>query len=175
LLALDIGGQTGWCLMERHVTPRFGTIDLDGTKTLFGKLGLFNDRLDTMFSTEKFDGMAWEQPLQMPWDKIDQLRLLYGLNALAMRFAWSHDLPWREVTVSEAKATIKGDREVPPGLPKHKARAMGKAIMMAGAKDMGWPVKNHDEADAGAVGLAAYSVIWPRSSETASTATRGTA
>lgn len=175
LLALDLGKQVGWCLMERHHTPRFGTFDLEVVNGLHGRLGRFSDWLDTMWANEKPDGIAWEGALLMPWDRIEELLLLYGLNGLSHQCAWRHDLPWRVVPVPDVKTALLGESRAPKDntITKAQARAKTKARVIAAARKMDWDVRSDHEAEAGGVGLCAYSLIWPKSPDDASTTTHG--
>lgn len=156
LLALDPSKQVGWCLMLRDETPDFGTVDLEKYPTLHERLGRFGDWLIGFHRTRPFSAMSWEAPLLMPHDKMEQLLLLYGLQALCRHFVWTHHMPWQTVTPSIVKATLTGMARAPKG------EKIDKDAMIAAAYKLGWEVLDHHQADAGGVGLATYSLIFPK-------------
>lgn len=152
LLALDLSSSVGWALLQREVPPkppRFGTLRLTGDLAM--KLGQFWEWIEDLHSVDHFDALAWERPLIKPTDKVDLLELLYGLVGIAYGFAGSRKLPWREVTVNEAKFWLTG---------KHNASK--EEMVVAALKHLNWRVANDHEADAGAVGGHAYQFLAPK-------------
>ena len=175
LLALDLGKRTGVCRMRRHQTPMFSTINLEKYPTLHERLGRFGDWLVGTQRTTPIDGIAWEGPLLMPWDKIDQLLLTYGLVAITRNFAWREGLPWCEVAVPDVKHAMLGASRAPKDTTKThgQRRTEAKLAMIAAAYKLGWhEVIDDHQADAGGVGLCAYSTLWPKEPGHATTALR---
>jgi len=150
LLALDLSSNVGHAILVRGRPPTFGTLQLfhpDRAR----RLGAFLVWLEEMYAVHGFDGIAWERPLLLRTDKVDKLEILYGLVGIAYAFAGKHDLPWREVTVQEAKHALTG-----------KSNADKSEMLFAAVRVMGWKATNDHEADAGAVGLVAYDRLWPK-------------
>ena len=58
---------------------------------------------------------------------------------------------FQEVTVQQAKMTLTG-----------KAKATKDEMIVAARTHAGWRVKNDHEADAGAVGVFAYGLLFPK-------------
>lgn len=150
LLALDISGSVGHARLVRGSRPRFGTLKLEGPD-LAWKLGQLLVWLEEQFAVDPFDALAWERPLITPTDTVDLLELLIGGAGLCYGFAGKHKLPWREVDVPTAKLALTG-----------KAKADKDDMLYAARRVLNWEVRNHHEADAGAVGGVAYEQIFPK-------------
>lgn len=157
LLALDLSGTVGFAkFAERGERPRFGSLPLDGSD-LPAKLGEFDVWLEDTYSVDPFEALAWERPLITPTDTVTLLELLYGLVGICHAFVGRHRrldqvfMPFHEVDVPTAKRTLTG-----------KAKATKDEMVVAARRTFNWEVKNDHEADAGAVGLVAYELIWPK-------------
>jgi Holliday junction resolvasome RuvABC endonuclease subunit len=150
LLALDLSTSVGWSRPQPPGRPRFGTVVLEGPD-LAWKLGLLLRWLDDQYMVDPFDAIAWERPLLTPTDTVDLLELLYGCAGVCYAFAGKHKLPWREVSVEDVKKGLTG-----------KPRAKKEEMLYAARRTLNWPVNNHHEADAGAVGVIAYARLWPK-------------
>lgn len=147
---LDLSTNVGHALVRRGERPRFGTLVLEGPD-LSWKLGQFRLWLDDWYAVHKFDAIGWERPLLMPTDTPDLLELLYGLVGIAYSLAGVHKLPWREVSVTDAKIALTG-----------KGKATKEEMLYAARRTMNWRVDTHHEADAGAGGVVAYERLWPK-------------
>jgi len=150
LLAIDGSGEVGWAILIAGQPPRFGTLNLKKMSDLGRQMGAYMQFLKDLHSIEHFDGIAWEGPILLKRDVVDTLKLLYGLVGISYGFAGVHGLPHCEVTHQQAKGTLTGDHQ-----------ADKTAMFRAADVVMKWKVKNHHEADAGAVGLVAYETLWP--------------
>lgn len=150
LASLDLSTTVGAARLIYGQRPRFTSITLGGPDLSF-KLGQFAKWLDEWHQVEPFDALAWERPILTPTDTVDLLELLYGLSGLCYAFVGRRRMPWREVTVVDAKKALTG-----------KAKATKDDMLFAARRTMNWPVSNHHEADAGAVGVVAYTRIWPQ-------------
>jgi Holliday junction resolvasome RuvABC endonuclease subunit len=156
LLALDISKFVGWALMRRHEAPLFGTLNLERCATLDERLGRYQQWLQQMVLKHRVDGIAIESAILMPWDRVDQLLLLYGLAGITRSLAYNAGLPLKEVSVGDVKAVMGA-----PRFPKGTKKSVIKQAMVTAAYGMGWEVLDHHQADAGGVGLCAYSQLWP--------------
>ncbi len=155
LLALDISGTVGFGRLQRGTRARFGTLVLEGPDLTF-KCGQLRDWLDDQDVVEPFDALAWERPLLTPADTVDLLELLYGCVGVCYSFVGSMrargiPLAWHEVDVPTAKKALTG-----------KAKATKDEMLYAARRTTNWEVHNHHEADAGAGGVVADAVIWPK-------------
>lgn len=161
LLALDLSTQVGHAIMVRGRVPLFGTLNLEEAGPDRAKrLGMFLTWVEDVHAVHRFDGICWERPLLVPTDKVDKLETLYGLVGIAYGLAGKFNLPWREVSVDDAKAELCGSLTKMVG---EKRKKMDKDDMLYHARrTMNWPVTTHHEADAGAVGLVAYSRLFPK-------------
>lgn len=154
LLALDLSTNVGFALLERGNRPAFGTLVLPpgSPGARFRRL---REWLSEMLSVHEFDGLAFEEPI-LPRHSgdlattMETLTLLWGLTAVVQLFASERGLPVRGVPVKTAKKTLTGS-----------ANASKDEMVVAAMKRMNWPVANDHEADAGAVGVSAYHLIWP--------------
>lgn len=150
VLGLDFSTSVGFARVRWGERPRFGTLELEGPD-LAWKLGQFSQWLDDQYAVEPFDALAWERPIITPTDTVDLLELLYGGVGVCYAFAGRRKLPWREITVEDVKLALT-----------NKARAKKEEMLYAARRVMNWPVKDHHQADAGAVGGVAYERIWPK-------------
>lgn len=157
LLALDLSTHVGAAWFgERGVRPDFDSVKLEGSDLCF-KLGQFQVWLEDQFAVDRFEALAWERPLITPTDTVDLLELLYGLVGTCRAFVgkqWlvhHNHIPWREVDVPTAKLALTG-----------KAKATKDEMLYAARRTLNWPAQNHHEADAGAVGVVAYEMLWPK-------------
>ena len=155
LLALDISSTVGVARLQRGTRARFSTLVLEGPDLTF-KCGQLLDWLDDTYATEPFDALAWERPLLTPTDTVDLLELLYGAVGVCYAFIGSlrargTTIAWHEVDVPTAKKALTG-----------KAKATKDEMLYAARRTANWEVHNHHEADAGAVGVVADAVIWPK-------------
>lgn len=150
LLALDGSGEVGWAILIADKPPRFGTLKLKKLGGFDAQMGTFMQFLNDLHSIEHFDGIAWEGPILLRRDVVDTLKLLYGIVGIAYGFAWLHKLRHCEVTYQQAKIVLTGDQH-----------AEKTEMFRAADQVMKWKVSNHHEADAGAVGVCAYEMLWP--------------
>jgi Holliday junction resolvasome RuvABC endonuclease subunit len=90
--------------------------------------------------------VAFEAPIYVPHDRWHTRRLLGCLVNVIELVAAERSRRCIEITPQQAKAALGG-------------RKADKAMMMAAALTMGWPVKNDHEADACGVALAAYAYL----------------
>ena len=165
LLALDLSGTVGAARLERGHVPTFQTLKLEGPDLTF-KIGRFQAWLFDEYDRDPFDGMAWEGSIKTDTDTVALLELLMGLAGACyafvglMREREGIHLAWCKVSVDDAKAELCGAAtKVVDG----KRKKMDKDDMLYHARrTMNWPVTTHHEADAGAVGLVAYSRLWPK-------------
>lgn len=150
LLALDLSTAVGaaWLTTEGG-PPRFVTEYLRGPD-LAWKIGQFQVWLEEQYMIDRFDAIAWEGPLLMPTDTIDLVKLLTGLVGICYGFAGKNKLPWREVSVTDAKIALTGRGKASKADMLHAARRVAH-----------WPVNTDHEADAGAVGVVAIERLWP--------------
>lgn len=164
LLALDIATHVGHARMERGRVPVFGTLKLEGPDLTY-KCGQFLEWLHDEYDREAFDGIAYENPILTPTDTVELIKLLVGLVGIVNGFIGSLrmrgiHLAWTTVTVDDAKAELCGALTKMVG---EKRKKMDKDDMLYHARrTMNWSVTTHHEADAGAVGLVAYSRLWPK-------------
>lgn len=149
LKALDLSTNVGHARLLKGTRPRFGTYLLTGPD-LAWKLGGFQVWLEEQYTVDPFDALAWERPLIAPTDTVDLLELLYGLCGVCYAFVGKRRMPWREVTVVEAKLALTG-----------KAKATKDEMLYAARRVVNWQVSDHHQADAGAVGVVAYEQLWP--------------
>ncbi len=165
LKTLDLSTNVGHGYFAgRGIVPTFGTLKLEGPDLTF-KCGQLLGFLYDEYDRQPFDGLAWERPLLVPTDTVDKLELLYGLVGICYAFigdvrSRGIHLKWCEVTVDDAKLELCGTlTKVVDG----KRRKMDKDDMLYHARrTMGWRVTDHHQSDAGAVGLCAYSRLWPK-------------
>jgi Holliday junction resolvasome RuvABC endonuclease subunit len=142
--------------MTRGEMPTWGTLNLEIYPTRHERLGRFTIWLTTAYHTDSFEALAWERPLLMPHDKLEELLLLYGLAGIAQGFAYAHNLLWQEISPGDVKRALTGMAQAPKG------QKIDKKMMVAAAYKLGWEVLDHHQADALGVGLCAYSAIWPK-------------
>jgi len=147
---LDLSGTVGHAVLTRGERPRFGTLPLEGPD-LSWRIGQFALWLDDWHAVEQFDALGWERPLLTPKDTVDLLELLYGLVGVCYAFVGRRKMPWREVSVTDAKIALTG-----------KGKATKEEMLYAARRHMGWRVDTHHEADAGAGGVVAYERLWPK-------------
>lgn len=147
---LDLSTNVGHALLKRGQRPRFNTLVLEGPD-LSWKLGQFSRWLDEWHQVEQFDAIGWERPLLLPTDTVDLLELLYGLAGICYAFAGRRRMPWREVSVTDAKIALTGS-----------GKATKDQMLYAARRTMGWRVATHHEADACAGGVVAYERLWPK-------------
>jgi hypothetical protein len=151
LLALDLSGGIGWAVFQAPGPPTFGSLQLrgEGFAAIAGK---FHDFLHDRWAVDPWDAIAWEEPFLKPGDKVDKMKILIGLPIIACGFANSvrHKMPFLSVTPKEVKKRMTGRQDA------------DKADVRAACWELGWKVKNDDEADAAGVGLVAYRRIWPK-------------
>lgn len=150
LLSLDLSGGIGWAMFEAPGPPTFGSLQLrgEGYAAICGK---FYDFLEDRWAVDPWDAMAYEEPWLKPGDKVDKMKILIGLVGIAVGFAMSarHRMPFTSVTPKELKKRMTG-----------RSNADKRDVIKA-CWDLGWKVRNDDEADALGVGLVAYRRIWP--------------
>lgn len=165
LLALDLSGTVGAARLERGKVPTFQTLKLEGPD-LTWQCGHLNRFLYDEYDRDPFDGIAWERPLLTDTDTVKLLELLYGLTGVVngfigdMRHRQIVNLAWCVVTVDDAKAELCGALTKMVG---EKRKKMDKDDMLYHARrTMNWSVTTHHEADAGAVGICAFSRLWPK-------------
>lgn len=151
LLALDLSSNCGFAVFEPGGPPRFGTVSFEG-QGLPRILGGFSDWLDDFYTVDRFDALAWEAPFLKPGDKVDKMKILIGLVAIAFAFAGSskHPMPYLEVGPKEVKKRMTGRQDA------------DKADVIKACWDLGWKVRNDHEADSCGVGLFAFRQIFPR-------------
>lgn len=150
LAFLDLSTNVGLARFNDRARPRFDTLVLEGPDLSF-KLGQFSLWLDDQYMVDQFDAIGWERPLLTPTDTVDLLELLYGLAGVCYAFAGRHRMPWREVSVTDAKLALTG-----------KGKATKEEMLYAARRTMNWPVRNDHEADAGAGGVVAFERLWPK-------------
>ena len=152
LLALDLSLNVGHAILVRGAAPLFGTLHLEEAgPDRAARLGMFLTWLDDVHAVHRFDAVAWERPIITPKDKVDKLEILYGLVGIAYAWAGQHRLPWREITIQEVKHALTGS-----------SKADKEQMLYHARRTMNWRVTTDHEADAGAVGLVAYSRLWPK-------------
>lgn len=156
LLALDLSTNVGAAWFgERGTVPEFDTVKLEGELNL--KLGQFQVWLEDQYAVDPFAALAWERPLLMPTDTVDLLELLYALVGTCRAFIGKQwqvhriTIPWREVDVPTVKRALTG-----------KSKATKDEMLYAARRVMNWNVHSHHEADAAAVGVCAFSSLWPK-------------
>lgn len=167
LLALDLSTNVGWTRMVRGQVPTFGTLKLTGPDLTF-KCGQLLAWLFEEYDREPFDAIAWEGSIKTPTDTVDLLELLIGLAGVCyafvgmMRQREGITLKWCKVSIDDAKAALCGaPTKIDPRT--NKRRKVDKADMMHAARTtMGWRVITDHEADAGGVGLVAYTRLYPK-------------
>lgn len=150
LLALDLSTHTGWARFNGRAPPRFGTIVLEGPDMPW-KHGQFLVWLEDAYFREPFEALAWERPLKLPTDDVPLLVWLIGLVGIASAFAGKHKLRWCDVDVKEAKKALT-----------NKQNATKEEMLWHAERGLGWQVRDHHQADAGAVGGVAYGRLFPK-------------
>lgn len=152
VLALDIASSTGVCYDDpaRPNAPCFKTWDLrvpgpEGYGTKFAELARRLNGLLASLGQSCPTVLAFEEPLNVKRrsKKMSNYttRLLIGLASVAELTARQHGMQCFEVPVSTGKAHFGG----------RTTDSDPKAAVLARCRQLGWPVKNSDEADSGAL------------------------
>lgn len=156
LLALDLSSSVGAAWFgERGAAPEFDTLKLEGELNL--KLGQFRVWLEDQYTVDPFQALAWERPLLMPTDTVDLLELLISLSGECRSFIgaqWHRNrvaIPSRTIDVPTVKRALTGN-----------AKATKDEMLYAARRVMNWNCHTHHEADAGGVGVVAFSSLWPK-------------
>lgn len=145
VLAFDAATDTGWAAFANaRSRPVLGTYTVPGGIN-HGRRNLAMLRAaQDLIVEHQPDVVAFEAPIFLPRDRWHTRRLLTGLINMVELAAELAGLKCFEVTPSDAKACLTGDR------------AADKDAMKTAAVNMGWPVADDHQADAGAVGLVTY-------------------
>lgn len=154
VLALDLATRTGVCCdsLAHDNVPAFRTWELSGV----GGIGIYaprfhdlRNRLHGLIHEAQVAVVAFEEPLNVmrkmtrgskPMNN-NTTRFLIGLSAIVDECCYANGVKTYEVSVSTAKAHFGG----------RTTDADPKAAVFARCVQLGWPVKNTDESDAGAI------------------------
>jgi len=145
VLALDIATVTGWAYGSPGEVPTFGSIR-------FGKPGgsraaayrAFSKWLETEWNVRDHqpDLIVYESPavpsIMSGRTNIDTIRLLVGLAEYLEGWCYGN-FELREASVSQVRAHFLG---------RNMKSAIAKPMTMARCRELGWAVKDSDEADA---------------------------
>ena len=146
VLALDLAGNTGWCLGDSKERPIFGSIALPKTGTDVGRyLAAYHEWIVPKLKAEAPGRCVIEAPI-LPYKKstVATARKLMGLAGHTEYVCHRMGVRCSEVGLQSIKLFLAGS-----------GRA-DKEAMVKSARMYGFDVENHDQADA--IGLWGFSV-----------------
>lgn len=159
VLFLDIATRTGWAFDDADGTrPRVGTFKAPphGVGEYGPPCSRFQRWLTDICTTFRPDIVAFEAPLARPATRDGKIvtnantaRLLLGFATIAEVVAHDLSISCREVNVGTVKKAFAGS-----------GRAEKKDILERCA-ELGWSVKDHNEADAAAGWACAKMTFYP--------------
>jgi Holliday junction resolvasome RuvABC endonuclease subunit len=144
ILALDLSGIVGWCLgpvTTEKVVPLCGAWMLPRVGGLGALLASFENELIQAISFHQPAHVVMEAPLPAQGQASTMVAMQqFGLAAMAEASCWRNDVRLHQIAASTVRKAVMGTGRFKAGT--------AKAEVMRFCVAQGWPVPDHNSADA---------------------------